>query len=80
MRAAVQRCWVNLPVQEQGQGRWRQVQAVEREGYQVLEAQQERPLALEVEPGLALELALGQREVLEAPMGKPLERPGQQQR
>ena len=60
VRAAVQRCWVNPPVQ----GWRRQVQAVRREKYQVLEARQERLLALEVEPGLAL----GQREVLEAPM------------
>ncbi|WP_257242976.1 hypothetical protein [Candidatus Synechococcus spongiarum] len=75
MRTAVERRWGDWPVQG-----WRQAQIVGWEAYQVPEAQPERPLALVVEPELVLELAPGQREVLEAPMGKPPEHPGQQRR
>ncbi|MCY3537927.1 MAG: hypothetical protein OXH24_09740 [Cyanobacteria bacterium MAG IRC3_bin_20] len=66
VRAVAQQCWVNSSLQ----GR-RQAQVVVREGSQVLEVPQERPLALE------LGLALGRREV---PLGKPQVRPAQQQR
>lgn len=75
VRAPAQLCRVNWAVL----GRQPQAQVVVLGECQVLEAQQEQPPGLGLEPGLGLGLR-EVLEVLEASVGKPLEPPAQQQR